>query len=164
VGQDLKIEASHWDSHENEIVRIVDLIGQKFFDISGFHHELSIQVSPQSKKAFIQTAQEILAEAGNLINAVDPIIQGCADKSLVIQTQATAKSIVTLAQTLKVIVAVKASSPRDADKSLQLISVAKNLTNQVKLILRDCIGCSLRLRNGSLGDSIKFKKVLYTKK
>jgi hypothetical protein len=116
-----------------------------------------------AKKSFVQSSQEILLEVGNLIKFVDVLRKSCADKRLVTQIENTTKNIVTLAQTLKVIAAVKASNPRDIDKSSQLVSVAKNLTNSVKVVLRDCISCSLRLKNDSPVDSTKFRKVVYSK-
>ena len=132
-----------------------------FLDLSNYHKALSTNVNPQSKKDFIKTAQDIMAETAKLIKAVNPLIISCADKRLVLQIQQTTARISTLGQTLKVIAAVKASSPRDTDKQSQLITNGQNLVGSVKMVLRDAISCTLRLRGDAPADLIHFKKQIY---
>ncbi len=104
-----------------------------------------------------------MTETSRLVKAIDPLIKSCADKRLVNQIQQTADKITTLAQTLKVIAAVKASSPRDTDKGHQLINNAQNLVHSVKMVLRDAISCSLRLRKDAPVDLVHFRKKVYAK-
>jgi hypothetical protein len=139
----------------------VNSIAQKFLDLSKHHHELSHALTPASKRSFIQTAQEIAAETVNLVDAIQPLVQHCADRRLVMQIQQTSSRIQTLGQTLKIIAAVKASSPRDRDKAVQLISNGQNLVASVKMVLRDAISCSLRLKKGAPADLFRFRKVIY---
>lgn len=140
-------------------------IGQKFLDLSACHKLLSsFNPKPADKKAFIQTAQDIMSETAQLIKAVEPLIRCCADKRLVLQIQQTTARISTLAQTLKVIAAVKASSPRDSDKAVQLITNGQNLVQSVKAVLRDAISCSIRLKKGTEPDVVHFKKQVYYQK
>jgi hypothetical protein len=143
------------------VVQIVNSIAQKFLDLSKHHQELSHSLQPVSKKSFIQTAQDIAADTVNLIAAVQPLVQQCADKRLVLQIQQTSSRIQTLGQTLKILAAVKASSPRDRDKAVQLVSNGQNLVGSVKMILRDAISCSLRLKKGAPSDLFRFRKVVY---
>ncbi|KAI8896423.1 Vinculin family-domain-containing protein [Globomyces pollinis-pini] len=164
AGQDLKVEASHWASEQNPIVISVNKIGQKFLELSEFHQKLSTATDPMAKRSFIQTAQDIMAETNLLIQAVQPLIDACADKRLCLQIKQTASKLSTLAQTLKVIAAVKASSPKDTDKAIQLVSNGQNLVQSVKMILRDSISCSLRLKKGTNSDLVRFRKAIYAKK
>lgn len=145
------------------IVSEVNKIGELFLLLSTYHQELSHQNNPQSKKSFIQTAQEIMLQTSKLVKAVEPLIKACADKRLAIQINQTTTRTSTFAQTLKVVAAVKASSPRDTDKGVQLISNAQNLMQSVKHILRDAISCSLRLKKDVPDDLVHFKKVIYAK-
>ena len=165
AGQDLKVEASHWDNEENEIVARVNKIAQKFLDLSLHHKELAERkVNPQAKKEFIQTAQDIVAETNALVKAVQPLLNGCADKRLTKQMQESTERMLTLAQTLKIIVAVKASSPGDKDKGVQLVMNAQNLVQSVKGALRNAISCSLKLKPDADQKLGRFRKVIYAKR
>ena len=104
-----------------------------------------------------------MSETVKLVKAVEPFIKACADKRLAMQINQTVTRTSTFAQTLKIVAAVKASSPRDNDKGVQLISNAQNLMHSVKNILRDTISCSLRLKKDAPSDLIHFKKVIYAK-
>ena len=157
----MKVEASHWSTDSNPIVTSVTNIGQMFLDLSAYHKELSQHVNPHSKKNFIETAKSITAETARLIKAVEPLSKACADKRLVQQISQTTDRVSTLAQTLKVIAAVKASSPRDTDKQSQLITNGQNLVASVKMVLRDAISCTLRLKGEAPADLVHFKKQIY---
>ena len=165
AGQDLRVEASHWANEENEIVARVNKIAQKFLDLSLHHKELAERkVNPQAKKEFIQTAQDIVAETIALVKAVQPLMLGCADKRLTKQIQESTEKMITLAQTLKIIVAVKASSPGDKDKGVQLVMNAQNLVQAVKGALRNAISCSLKLKPDADQKLVRFRKVIYAKR
>ena len=165
AGQDLKVEASHWANEENEIVVRVNKIAQYFLDLSLHHKELAEKrVNPQAKKEFIQTAQSIVAETNLLVKSIQPLILDCADKRLTKQMQESIERMQTLAQTLKIIVAVKASSPGDKDKGVQLVMNAQNLVQAVKTGLRNAISCSLRLNPNSDLKLVRFRKVIYAKR
>ncbi|KAJ3322065.1 hypothetical protein HDV06_003666 [Boothiomyces sp. JEL0866] len=164
AGQELVVEASHWAQQENDIVLIVNKIAQKFLDLSEYHNKLSHHNDPQAKRSFIQTAQDIMRETDKLEETVKVLIMWCADKRLCSQIQNTLARLVTLAQTLKVIAAVKASSPKDTDKAVQLVSCGQNVVQSVKMVLRDAISCSLRLKKDCPSDLVRFRKVIYAKK
>ncbi|KAJ3260967.1 hypothetical protein HK103_006922 [Boothiomyces macroporosus] len=163
AGQELVVEASHWAQQENDIVLIVNKIAQKFLDLSEYHNKLSHHNDPQAKRSFIQTAQDIMRETDKLEETVKVLIMWCADKRLCTQIQNTLARLVTLAQTLKVIAAVKASSPKDTDKAVQLVSCGQNVVQSVKMVLRDAISCSLRLKKDCPSDLVRFRKVIYAK-
>ncbi|KAJ3273104.1 hypothetical protein HDV01_004743, partial [Terramyces sp. JEL0728] len=163
AGQELVVEASHWAQQENDIVLIVNKIAQKFLDLSEYHNKLSRHNDPQAKRSFIQTAQDIMRETDKLEETVKVLITWCADKRLCNQIQNTLARLVTLAQTLKVIAAVKASSPKDTDKAVQLVSCGQNVVQSVKMVLRDAISCSLRLKKDCPSDLVRFRKVIYAK-
>jgi hypothetical protein len=164
AGQELVVEASHWDASDNPIVVVVNTIAQKFIALAAHHNDLpDIKTRAKAKKLFIQTAQEIVSEASKLGTQIEPLVRHCSDKRLVQQIQSTTKSITTLSQQLKILVAVKASNPHDVDRGSQLVSNGKNLVHGVKMVLRDAISCTLRLRKDAPGDMFKFRKVIYAK-
>ncbi|KAI8913670.1 Vinculin/alpha-catenin, partial [Gorgonomyces haynaldii] len=157
AGQELKVEASVW-SDENEIVKLVKQISVKFLELSEHHHKLSLsRHDPQSKKAFIQTAQAIMVDVGSFVKQVQPLVDDCTDKRLQQTIKATLARISTLSQQLKIIAAVKASAPMDKDKGQQLVTSAQNLVSSIKTALRECISCTIRTRT----QSVQFKRVVY---
>ncbi len=165
LGQVLKVEASFWSSKDNEIVEGVLKISNKFIDLSRHQKTLSASYgkNAESKKAFIQNAQSIMLDSASFVKAVQPLIDDCTDKRLVAHLVATLGRITTLSQQLKILAAVKASSPLDTDKAVQLITASQNLVNSFKQALRECVSCSVRAKKGSRFNlrGINFRKVVY---
>ncbi|KAI8928410.1 Vinculin family-domain-containing protein [Entophlyctis helioformis] len=168
AGQELKVEASVWSTDDNAIIAAVKSMSQRMLDLSTHHGTLSrsLRSDPSAKRSFIQSAQGIMIDADGLLKAAKPLVDACTDKRLRMQLQGTLNYIQTLAQQLKIVAAVKASSPLDLDTGVQLVSCAQNLMKTVKLALRDCVSCSLRVRKGSEGAAVsggvvKFRKVVY---
>jgi vinculin len=138
----------------------------KFLELSHYHNELSHSYrNAPAKKSFIQTAQAIMIDTNKFIKAIQPIIDECTDKRLKAQIQSTLNRILTLAQQLKIIAAVKASAPNDSDKGVQLITSSQNLVASIKKALRDCVSCSIRARKGSnvAESGITFRKIVYAR-
>lgn len=132
-----------------------------------YHKAMAQKADPQSKRSFIQTAQDTTVETNILISLVQQVIDNCSDKRLCIQVyfgitqiKNTSDKITTLAQTLKVIAAVKASSPTDTDKAVQLVTNAQNVVHAVKMVLRDAVSCSLRPKKGC-DNMVKFRRAVY---
>ncbi|KAL2918922.1 hypothetical protein HK105_201756 [Polyrhizophydium stewartii] len=168
AGQELKVEASVWATENNAVIEAVTSMSQRMLDLSEFHARLAHSRSdPAAKRSFIQAAQAIMVDANTLLKAAQPLVEACTDRRLRMQLQGTLTYITTLAQQLKIVAAVKASSPLDADKDVQLVSCAQNLMKTVKMGLRDCVACSLRVRKGSeaaaVAGIVKFRKVVYAR-
>eukprot|EP00842_Homolaphlyctis_polyrhiza_P005719 jgi/Hompol1/6148/HPOL_002653-RA len=174
AGQELRVEASYWATEGNPIVAAVESMSRRMLDLAEFHGQLAhggIKGNTVAKRDFIKAAQLIMLDAANLVAAAQPLVDACADKRLRMQLQGTLTYVTTLAQQLKIVAAVKASSPLDTDKSVQLVSCAQNLMRTVKAGLRDCVACSLRVKKlaGSAANSeqtaaaaaFKFRKALY---
>ena len=159
MGQELKVEASYWDSENNVILSGVNKIGEQFLLLSNHHKEFSLNHSAESKKLFIQTVHEIVAETLKLIKAVESLTDACADKRLVTQMSQIATQTLTLAQTFKMVGAVQATAPR-YDQGVQLISNAQNMASSVISMFRYAVSCSLRLKDNVSSDVVQFKKVI----
>jgi hypothetical protein len=165
-GQLLKIEASNWDAEENPIVEVVLKMSESFFHLSQSHAELkhsSNQMAAEAKKKLIQTAQDIVVQASAFVKHAQLVIEGCTSPRLRSQLETTLNRIQALSQQLKVIVAVKASAPKDKDGAAQLVTSALNLTNSIKTGLRDCVSCSLRNVRRDHEKGMRFRKVVYKK-
>lgn len=168
AGQELKVEASNWSSDENPIIECMLQISKKLLELSHYHKEISLSFRTEMvapKKAYIQTAQGIVFEVNSFIKAMQPIIEDCTDKRLKLQIQSTLSRIVTMAQQMKIIAAVKASCPGDSDAGVQIVTACKNLVASIKMAFRDAIACSIRAGKGSrlALNAIQFKKVIYAR-
>ncbi|KAH6566888.1 hypothetical protein BASA50_002594 [Batrachochytrium salamandrivorans] len=169
AGQELKVEASIWATESNPIIEAVDCMSQRMLDLSRYHQMLTHSAHDTgSKRLFIQAAQAIMTDANTLLKVTQNLADACTDRRLRTQLKNTLTHITTLAQQLKIVAAVKASSPSDADKDVQLISCAQNLMKSVKRGLRECVSCSLRVKKsaeGTVNDSIiTFRRVIYNTK
>ena len=162
VGTELKAEVAQWAKDENPIVSAIEIVSLKLIEMSHYHSELE-KVSLASlregqsllKSQLIGTAQSILSETQKIINHAKPLAHQCTDKILSKQLASILTRIETLSQQLKIVAAVKASSPTDRDKGAQLINGAHNLVQSLKSCLKNCESACLRIPNGSL----KFRKI-----
>ncbi|KAK5670752.1 hypothetical protein QVD99_002523 [Batrachochytrium dendrobatidis] len=166
AGQELMVEASIWATENNPIIETVACMSQRMLDLSQHHQKLIYSgQNAGAKRLFIQSAQAILVDANTLLKVAQPLAESCTDRRLRIQLNGTLTHMTTLAQQLKIVAAVKASSPLDSDRDVQLISCAQNLMKSVKTGLRECVSCSLRVKKGAEGSVsggiIKFRRVIY---
>ena len=167
AGQELLVEASFWANENNPIVTSVLKLSQELVQLSAYHNSLQTDTSDAlAKKSFVQTPQQILASAEGFVKAAQPLLTACTDKRLCDQLQVGLMHINSLSRQLKIVVAVKASSPFDRDSDVQMLTCVRNLSKSLKMALRDAVSCSLRVKKGSgygLSSALIFKKAVYIK-
>ncbi|KAJ3389342.1 hypothetical protein HDU92_001098 [Lobulomyces angularis] len=138
VAQELKVEVSQWSTKGNSIVSSAEEVSNFLIELSKFHQELKFNPTGESKKGFINAAKEIVNHTGNVVNPARILANSCTDLRLKKNLLGTLDKITTLSQQLKIVAAVKASSPQDTDRDLQLIGCAQNLMMALKASLREC--------------------------
>ncbi|KAI8834915.1 Vinculin family-domain-containing protein [Chytridium lagenaria] len=148
AAQELKIEASHWTSKDNPIIDAVQKMSARLTDLATHHALLRKDCTPETKRAFITAAQQIMSEASSIVLSTRPIADTCTDKRLKSALLLNLDRIDTLAQQLKIIAAVKTASPGDTDRDLQLVGCAQNLMMAVKSCLGNAEAGSLRAAKG----------------
>ncbi|KAI8804389.1 Vinculin/alpha-catenin [Cladochytrium replicatum] len=164
AAQEIRVEASTWASEENSIVSFAQQVSDCLEILS--QHHAALRQSPKNpiaKSAFIKAATDIANRAISLAREAEPLSKVCTDKRLRASLIGSTDRITTLVQQLKIVAAVKASSPADADRDVQLIACAQNITSSVKMCLRSCEAASLRI-SPSTAPSVKFRKVVYRRK
>ena len=178
AAQELRVEASRWSKKDNTIVSTVDCMAEHMEFLAIHHSKLSV-VDPirgtrlsydaTAKKGFIECAGGILKSALDLTSLARPLSSFCVDKRLQSQMNATLDRVVTMCQQLKILAAVKASSPEDDDADSTLITCAKNIIDSMNEALRQSEASSLRLPPegkglliGSKG-TVRFRRTLYRK-
>ncbi|KAI9206152.1 Vinculin family-domain-containing protein [Polychytrium aggregatum] len=160
AAQELKVLSSTWTSEENPVIDYSNQLSNLMHNLSQHHHELTRRGGAQAKKEFIETGRAILAAANELCRHAVGLAGHCTDRRLRNQLQSTTDRIQSLSSQLKIVTAVKASAPGDADRDDQLIGCATNLMASVLACLRECESASLR----SQGAGMKFRKIYYRRK
>ena len=158
----MKVETARWSKKQNGIISLADTLAHLLADLSSFHLRLNDgnSVSAETKKGFITTASRIRDAAQNLTNKTRALADACSDLRLKSQLNGSLDKIMTFVQQLKIIAAVKASSPDDLDSEVQLITCARNLINAVKTGLRDAESASLRSGDK---ETVRFTRTIYRK-
>ncbi|RKO92004.1 Vinculin family-domain-containing protein [Blyttiomyces helicus] len=160
AGQELAVEAATWVATSNPIVQEANTLSATLLALSANHAELTANPSPATKKAFITTAQSITTTSTALAERARILASACTDRRLRAQLLATVERIISLAQQMKIVAAVKASAPKDRDRDSQLIACAGNIMEAVKACLRECESASLRVRVGE-GGGLRFQRAVY---
>jgi vinculin len=154
VAQELRVEAAKWDN-QNPIISSVENIGSCFERLSLFHNELKLRPTPEAKKGFIMAARDIVTHSNELVTPAKVVADGCTDNRMVRNLTGTLDRLSTLAQQLKIVAAVKASSPGDRDQDAQLIHCGQNLMQAIKGCMRECDAVSIKQHSVA----IKFVKI-----
>lgn len=146
------------------MVESVNSIAQLLAKLSTFHRELVSEpgANPVAKKGFITTAKDIWMVAMELKVDMDLLMQKCSDARLRMQLKISLSKIEMLAQQLKIVSAVKASNPSDADSEVQLVTCAQNLSDAMMVVLRDAEAAALRVSDKDVG-LYRFRRAIYTK-
>jgi vinculin len=170
LAQELKVQVATWTTDGNPIVFHASEISRYMGILSLFSLNLRDSPTPEAKKGFINAAKDILLQTNAFAEPARKLAEKCSDKRLRKQLGLTLEKISTLAQQLKIVAAVKASSPRDTDPDQQLIACAQNLMVAVKTALKECESAALRYNaeqrasvpgKNPPGDTLKFRKMVY---
>jgi hypothetical protein len=166
AAQELKVEASHWTSQGNPIIEAAQDISDVLAQLSHFHNLLKRDPTPESKKSFIKSAQDICSQSQKLLSYASPLSERCLDKRLKGQLKGSLDRVTTLGQQLKILAAVKTSAPMDTDRDQQLIACAQNLMVGVKNCLKESEAASLRVPGppaggGSAAVTVRFRRNVY---
>lgn len=160
AGQQLKVEAANWTAQDNKIISSANSISDDFLLLHEAYVALSSDGSSTNKKRFIEVAKQISVSSQSFVNSIKPLSEVCTDRRLKNQLEQATERLTTLQQQMKILAAVKASSPSDRDKDAQLVACATNLINTTKTLLRDAESASLRVPANS-EYSFKFRKQLF---
>ncbi|KNE69624.1 hypothetical protein AMAG_20008 [Allomyces macrogynus ATCC 38327] len=142
AAQELVVETSKWSRAANPVVHTAA-------DISSRLRELAEQYqldSPAAKLTLLGSTREVVQLCQVLDTHVRQIVNQCTDKRLRTALARSADLIPTLAQQLKILASVKASSPaNDLDAERGLVVCAQNLMTAVRDVLRHAEAAALRV-------------------
>ncbi|KAI8593742.1 Vinculin/alpha-catenin [Geranomyces variabilis] len=165
AAQELKVVASNWSSAENPIVAAVASMSASLGDLGLLHVDMRKRTTPALKKAFIASAQQITAESVAVCKSSKALVGVCKDKRLTKQLLATIDRIETLGLQLKIVAAVKASTPEDRDQDALLVQCANNMMSSVKAALLDSESASLRVTPEALeAIGVRFRRQVHRAK
>ncbi|KAJ3167700.1 hypothetical protein HDU88_002147 [Geranomyces variabilis] len=165
AAQELKVVASNWSSAENPIVAAVASMSASLGDLGLLHVDMRKRTTPALKKAFIASAQQITAESVAVCKSSKALVGVCKDKRLTRQLLATIDRIETLGLQLKIVAAVKASTPEDRDQDALLVQCANNMMSSVKAALLDSESASLRVTPEALeAIGVRFRRQVHRAK
>ena len=157
AAQEILVESSKFSS-SNPIIMILNHISANMTDMSKFHKKLLYECTPENKHGFIKAAMDILAEVNKLIAPAKLLADPCTDARIKKQLLASIDTILLTAQQLKIVAAVKASSPSDKDKDSQLVSSAHNLMSAIKNYLRMCESASAHQKTKQSRENLRSKR------
>lgn len=161
AAREIVVEASKWSRKGNKIVEKVSFVAESMTSLSEFHNALKNKPTAENKAGFITASLGILGEVNALQALSKDLVEKCTDMRLRKQLSDTMDQITTTAQQLKIVAAVKASSPKDTDKDQQLITCAQNLVKVVKACMRECESSSLRQGSVSVSVDTMPPKILF---
>ncbi|KAJ3158520.1 hypothetical protein HDU86_002745 [Geranomyces michiganensis] len=165
AAQELKVVASNWVALENPIVAAVASMSASLGDLGLLHVDMRRRPTPAMKKAFIESAKQITAESVRVCRSSKALVGVCKDKRLTRQLLATVDRIETLALQLKIVAAVKASTPEDRDQDALLVQCANNIMGAVKAALLDSESASLRVTPEALeAIGVRFRRQVHRAK
>ncbi|KNE68247.1 hypothetical protein AMAG_12921 [Allomyces macrogynus ATCC 38327] len=162
AAQELVMETSKWSRAANPVVHTAS-------DISSRLRELAEQYqldSPAAKLTLLGSTREVVQLCQLLDTHIRQIVDQCTDKRLRTALARSADLIPTLAQQLKILASVKASSPaNDLDAERGLVVCAQNLMTAVRDVLRHAEAAALRVNVKTAATvgiaAIKFKRNLF---
>ncbi|KAJ3355790.1 hypothetical protein GGF32_001806 [Allomyces javanicus] len=162
AAQELVVETSKWSRAANPVVHTAA-------DISSRLRELAEQYqldSPAAKLTLLGSTREVVQLCQMLDTHVRQIVDQCTDKRLRTALARSADLIPTLAQQLKILASVKASSPaNDLDAERGLVVCAQNLMTAVRDVLRHAEAAALRVHVKTAATvgiaAIRFKRNLF---
>ncbi|KAJ3370801.1 hypothetical protein GGF31_003827 [Allomyces arbusculus] len=162
AAQELVVETSRWSRAANPVVHTAS-------DISSRLRELAEQYqldSPAAKLTLLGSTREVVQLCQMLDKHVRQIVDQCTDKRLRTALARSADLIPTLAQQLKILASVKASSPaNDLDAERGLVVCAQNLMTAVRDVLRHAEAAALRMHVKTAATvgiaAIRFKRNLF---
>jgi hypothetical protein len=129
------------EDQSSPIVRSIHFVSQCLIELSLHHAELDsysstdFQGLSQCKNRFIAAATSILQEAKRILEMARPWVEKLGNAILRKELLSTLTSMETISHQLKIIVAVKASSPGDKDKAFQVVQCCQNLVSVLHVCL-----------------------------
>ncbi|KNC81190.1 hypothetical protein SARC_06473 [Sphaeroforma arctica JP610] len=150
-------EANQWDENDNDIICLAKKIAESF-------NKMAVLEGQQNcKRELITLAKTISTDAREMAKLATKFADNCADKRLKANLLNTVAVMETIGAQLKIIAAVKASSPGDQEADDQLNICAANLMGRCQECVSQCHSASIKPidANHPLMEKVTWRKKVY---